>query len=632
MILGISLAITNSNGNGSSSAPDANSFAQNGATYPLYGNLTPPPGAYDSETNCTWMCWEGASGSDKFIYVTVYNHATLEWSQAYVAGVRTIAGDSHGVPSICRDAVGHWHIFYGAHSGVMRHASTIYPDDPSRWNDNASVGTGQYTYPHPILVGSDLHLFMRRSDGIYATNMVLTLFKSTAIADGAVTWGAEATIADYGPDSRFYLGNAILVGAKIHLCSTRADAANNFRRDVHYLVYDTVNGDVETVDGLVSTPVPLNRITLDALYRIVTQPTPTGTGDIPSMCIDAAGASHVIYKDGPGPIPASSDVYHIAYSSGVWSSPYHLGTSYTTDSASCLTKASGGDIEAYWTQQVGTPSWWVPPAGFRDGGDLWRARRSAAGVWGASALLQAATTAALSEPGTIFNGHANARLMYAEIFHEEFTNSMKVFVRGDGGKIGKTSETLTYAPRLNPNDKIGVTLSNIFLTATSDRIPGAFDWNQVKAIKAIAAGRKVYFETVAALVSTTDWGVGVAVTVANGDAYFGGLLADITYNSNGDVYKGGVKQATYPAIVSGDNIGVALDRTNGKIWFRKNGGNWNNAAIGSQNPATNTGGIANVHASDPYPCLNFLGLGESAIIKLIAAEWVYGAPSGFSAL
>lgn len=40
-------------------------------------------------------------------------------------------------------------------------------------------------------------------------------------------------------------------------------------------------------------------------------------------------------------------------------------------------------------------------------------------------------------------------------------------------------------------------------------------------------------------------------------------------------------------------IGVALDMTHSKVWFfnpTDNGGQWNNAAIGTQNPATNTGG------------------------------------------
>jgi len=37
----------------------------------------------------------------------------------------------------------------------------------------------------------------------------------------------------------------------------------------------------------------------------------------------------------------------------------------------------------------------------------------------------------------------------------------------------------------------------------------------------------------------------------------------------------------FPALASGDVIGMAINTTTGKVWFRVNGGNWNNDPVQS---------------------------------------------------
>jgi len=82
-----------------------------------------------------------------------------------------------------------------------------------------------------------------------------------------------------------------------------------------------------------------------------------------------------------------------------------------------------------------------------------------------------------------------------------------------------------------------------------------------------------------------------------------------------------------------DVIGMAVDLDNRKVWFRKNGGNWNNAVIGSQNPATNTGGASITVAGAYSPYVGFNGSGslntDNVTANFGATSYGAAAPAGF---
>lgn len=104
----------------------------------------------------------------------------------------------------------------------------------------------------------------------------------------------------------------------------------------------------------------------------------------------------------------------------------------------------------------------------------------------------------------------------------------------------------------------------------------------------------------------------------------------IGYDAGGTVKLGNVTVATLTAFGIGDNIGMAVNRRLGLVWFRKNGGNWNNDVLANQDPENNIGGITLASITgNLYPAW-----GGSAVStvdgRFKSAEWAYSAPTGYA--
>lgn len=125
---------------------------------------------------------------------------------------------------------------------------------------------------------------------------------------------------------------------------------------------------------------------------------------------------------------------------------------------------------------------------------------------------------------------------------------------------------------------------------------------------------------------------------------FGGSYTDFvtngtscvaTYKNNGNIFSNNANSGrTLGAIASGDVIGVAVDLATRKSWLRKNGGNWNGLAIGSENPATGLGGTT-IQASGLFgPAVGFGGTGTATNDAMTAnfggTTFAAAAPSGFT--
>jgi hypothetical protein len=85
------------------------------------------------------------------------------------------------------------------------------------------------------------------------------------------------------------------------------------------------------------------------------------------------------------------------------------------------------------------------------------------------------------------------------------------------------------------------------------------------------------------------------------------------------------------ALVAADVLCVAWDAGAEKVWFRKNGGNWNNTA--GHDPATDTGGFNASFAASTAHALwcSVSASGSSATVRTEIAEFTQTVPSGFSA-
>ena len=163
-----------------------------------------------------------------------------------------------------------------------------------------------------------------------------------------------------------------------------------------------------------------------------------------------------------------------------------------------------------------------------------------------------------------------------------------------GGEVTKTEDNPSnvYATA-NPLVRNQVTITTANLTVRSP----SSNWMGIPATMGVSSG-KYYWEYKLALGNAWSQ-CGVMSSISNGgyngiySTYVGNLEGGLALNSgNGDFYHDGSSGAySTSAWFSGglaeyDIIGVALDATNSKIWFSKNG-TWGN----SSNPSTGSGGI-----------------------------------------
>jgi hypothetical protein len=174
---------------------------------------------------------------------------------------------------------------------------------------------------------------------------------------------------------------------------------------------------------------------------------------------------------------------------------------------------------------------------------------------------------------------------------------------------------------------LNATLSNGNLTATST---GGGGGGRSAALK---SSGKYYFEvTIGTTVSYSNATGILASSATYADACNGNSGTTVVIHGSGFVYTQGsyASKQLGSAVVATNVIGVAVDLDNKKAWFRKNGGNWFNTAIGSENPATNTGGVTIV-AGEYGPAMAFQGTtADNATFNFGTTAFAAAAPSGFS--
>lgn len=179
----------------------------------------------------------------------------------------------------------------------------------------------------------------------------------------------------------------------------------------------------------------------------------------------------------------------------------------------------------------------------------------------------------------------------------------------------------------NPSDKSAlISLGGGNLTATHN---ATVAWGDVRATAPLGGGGKWFWSVKADQKSGSD----LAVGLANAAAGLGNIpptTADnnaLAYFASGTAWRNGVNLATYATYTTGDVIDCAVDLANSKIWFRKNGGLWNNS--GPDNPAANVGGLSfSAMNAGPYFPIAFLQSND--VMTAAFSGGPYTPPSGFS--
>jgi hypothetical protein len=151
-----------------------------------------------------------------------------------------------------------------------------------------------------------------------------------------------------------------------------------------------------------------------------------------------------------------------------------------------------------------------------------------------------------------------------------------------------TSQVQTFAAEpaathWNPANKTAAfALDSTFLIATSSAIATAAATRSMTGL--------TYFEiTATTLTGTLSIGfVNRSYNMASG-TILGTDNNGLGFKSSGAVVLNNATLSTIQTYAQGDVVCVAVDIANRLVWFRTNGGNWNNS--GAANPATGVGGI-----------------------------------------
>jgi len=184
----------------------------------------------------------------------------------------------------------------------------------------------------------------------------------------------------------------------------------------------------------------------------------------------------------------------------------------------------------------------------------------------------------------------------------------------------------------NPADKnAAFDLTNGNLTAT---VNVDTTYVSVRAIASNSSGKHYYELTLTGVVNAANMITGIANSTESLTGFCGQSTNSIGYQASGGVvYINGSPTTGSPiqTSVESDVLCVAVDLGNSKIWYRTNGGNWNNDVIGNQNPATNTGGISiSGLAAGPYfPCASGHSHFDAWTANFGGSAYAQTPPSGF---
>lgn len=196
--------------------------------------------------------------------------------------------------------------------------------------------------------------------------------------------------------------------------------------------------------------------------------------------------------------------------------------------------------------------------------------------------------------------------------------------------MGVASHHVAAAPSTttwNPADKnAGITLSNGNLTATTNASAIS-----VRGIASHSTGKFYYSIHIDAL-TNVNYLIGMGNASMSLSSFVGADANGISLNTgNGQILVSSASIAVIQTAAQGDTVDMAVDIGGQLIWFRTNGGNWNNS--GTANPATGVGGISyaasGLGAGPYFPAWAGFGSADAITANFGASAYAFAAPAGF---
>lgn len=417
----------------------ADYFEAQGATQPWYAGSTQYNACHhNGKTYVVWETYDRV-GDKRFTQIRAYTHSSGQWGRVYTVGPPSnVEDDDHGVPSIAVNADGRICVAWGNHDGNFHFATSTNVGDESHWTVLMNGLVGRYTYPHLVLVGTTMYCLLRldTQPTVEFTNGAKYLvYRPITFVGATATVGSQVKIADFGDDSRWYQGNAILDNGRICQVAARADYNDTFRRDVYYYEIDITNQRLQQFDGGTNN-FPVSATDMNTNYRVRQTTAPAVLG-VPSFEIGDDDRTHIVFGEGE----TSMQLYHIIGESGVFASPDPLNvisdTSLLADGPRILHE-SGSQLGMYYPVD--------PSALYTRGGRI--ARRVYDGSdWGPHTVVMSNDESRwpLGQIGVVFNAHADARVIFTEISETDADSGAtpwkRGFVLGDSGFLPHSRAT-----------------------------------------------------------------------------------------------------------------------------------------------------------------------------------------------
>lgn len=149
----------------------------------------------------------------------------------------------------------------------------------------------------------------------------------------------------------------------------------------------------------------------------------------------------------------------------------------------------------------------------------------------------------------------------------------------------------------------------------------------------LTSGKWYWEETITTIAGGTTVMVGLAINFSSPSSVLGTQNGTIGYGSDGNVNINNSNVGTIATYATGSVVSVAVDIANQLIWFRVNGGNWNNNI--ANNPVTSVGGISitaalNYSNSSLLPTIGTATLNDSVTVNFGATGFSFTAPTGYA--
>jgi hypothetical protein len=158
-------------------------------------------------------------------------------------------------------------------------------------------------------------------------------------------------------------------------------------------------------------------------------------------------------------------------------------------------------------------------------------------------------------------------------------------------------------------------------------------YSAIRALSSHSTGLYYYEVTPNVISGTGAWIIGIGNATASVSNFVGNDANSIGVTAAGTIWFNSanpVPPSPVAPYTVGNTVGVAVDLTNKKIWFRTNAGNWNNDVIANQNPVGNVGGAGFSTSTGPwFPMWNGGAVNDQVTASFGATTYAQPVPSGF---